>query len=661
MPIASVQDALREGLSHHQSGRLQQAERIYRDVLATDQNCAPAWYLLGALAHHAGHSEAAAQMIERAIRLGLKNCETYNNLGECYRCLGKHQEASDAYQASLQLNPNHAETLNNFGLLFNNLGRFPDAIPMLEKALILNPNLPAAHYNYGVTLAGLGRVDDSIKAWQAAVQLNPEYLLALKDLGITLQARGRVDEAVGVLRRLVERYPDFAEGHADYADALSAANMHEEAIREAKRALEFVPNRPDFHNTLGIVYYRAGRFEEALQATLKAVELDPNFVPAIDNIGNIYDKMENYVEAARWFERVLSIDPANLSTCKGLFTAYFKTNRCVEALELAERVLRHEPNHPRVHFDRGMILLAMGRYIEGFEEYEWRVRCKGFQYLSRSFQQPLWDGSDQPGRTLLVYGEQGFGDIIQFIRYVPLVLQKGLKIIAEVSPPLCPIIESIPGITKVVPFGSLLPEFDLHSPLLSLPRIFKTTVETIPQQVPYLFPDKARIDRIRSSVAMHARGLKVGLVWGGNERVDPKRSTSIKSLSVLSDMPNVSWFSLQTDEHREKLKDAPPEMNILDLGRGVNDFADTAAIMSEMDLIITIDTASAHLAGALGMKTWTLIPFVPDWRWFLTGDTTPWYPTMRLFRQEQPNDWAPTIAQIKNELLQLVGDGKGMT
>jgi hypothetical protein len=414
------------------------------------------------------------------------------------------------------------------------------------------------------------------------------------------------------------------------------------------------PNRPEAYNSLGVVYMRAGKFDEALAATKKAVELNPRFHKAVGNVGGIFQKMDHHAEAAEWFERAAQILPADIETANALYGAYYKIRRVDKSLEVTERALRHSPHHPELHGNRSLALLALGRYTEGFEEYEWRWRCTSFTSPPRDFDRPMWDGTDPRGRVVLVHSEQGYGDIIQFARYIPMLVETGAKVIVEVPVAVRTLVESMPGVVRVVPKGLKLPDFDLHIPLLSLPRAFKTTLESIPTNVPYFRIDEARLEKWRPIIQRDGVGLKVGLVWGGNLKPDPKRSVPLKDLAVLADVPNVTWFSLQTAEPREEMKDAP-QLNLIDIGKDLRDFMDTAAVMSLLDLVVTIDTASAHLGGAIGANIWTMIPYAADWRWLMEGDASPWYPTMRLFRQEALNDWRPVIARIREELQSKIG------
>lgn len=655
MSFATIDEALHAGLSHHQAGRLQQAEKIYREVLAQDQNCVNAWYLLGTLALQAGHSEVAAQMLERALQLGMRTPEIFNNLGECHRILGRPQDAAGAYQSAIELDSNHVEALINLGMLYNGGGHFPQALPLLEKAVRIRPESAPAHYNYAITLASLGRIGDAVRHWEITVQIQPGHSLAMRDLGLALYKSKQYDKAIEVLKKLIAQKPRFLDGYVACGEAQAASGKYEDAISTIRKAIELEPNRAELYDMLGIFYSYAERFEESLEASQHAVRIDPGFFNAMVNAGVTYRRLERFDEAIHWFERAAELQPGNLTVGQALFSCYANTQRCDKAIEASNRILRYHPNHAHIHFDYAAALLAMGRYLEGFKEYEWRWQCKKFGDLPQNFEGPRWDTKTTlNGKTIFLYCEQGYGDIIQFARYIPMVIEQGARVIVGVPWDIRPIIESIPGIEKIVYNldPSQLPDYDMHFPLMSLAWAFKTTLETVPG-TPYLQADATRVEKWKPRIESHAQGLKVGLVWGGSPSPEPRRTCSIKELSILADVPNISWYSLQTDEHREKLKDAPSEMNILDLGRDFTDFADAAAVMSQLDLMITIDTASANLAGALGVKTWAMIIHSPDWRWGLEGDSTPWYPTLRLFRQRARHDWPSVVEKIREELMQL--------
>ena len=268
---------------------------------------------------------------------------------------------------------------------------------------------------------------------------------------------------------------------------------------------------------------------------------------------------------------------------------------------------------------------------------------------------PIWDGSDPRGKTILVTTEQGYGDVLQFSRYIPMLADRGATVIVEAWPVLADLVRSVRGITKVVEAGEFTPPFEMHVGLLSLPHLFGTTMETIPKNVPYMSADAARLERFGNRINSEAAGrFKIGLVWGGRVKPDPRRSASLEALAPLAQVPGVALFSLQKGDPIEQLKDPPPGMNVVDIGSECDSFADTAAAIQNLDLLITIDSAPAHLGGALGARTWTMLPLTPDWRWMRDRQDSVWYPTMRLFRQPGPRDWDSVVTRMKAELETLV-------
>ena len=297
-----------------------------------------------------------------------------------------------------------------------------------------------------------------------------------------------------------------------------------------------------------------------------------------------------------------------------------------------------------------MNLLLQGRYAEGWQEYEWRWRKSDFTSPCRHTDIPLWDGSPLLGRTILLHAEQGFGDAIQFARYAPLVAQRGGTVVVECHPQLVQLIQTIDGIQTVVPFGAPLPPFNCQAPLLSLPRIFETTLQSIPSRCPYMAVRDEYLKKWAALISTHSASLRVGLVWAGKSYPDPLRSCRLAELAPLALLHNVTFYSLQLGAGSEQAASPPSGMTLIDLTDQIHDFANTAALIDQLDLVIGIDTAVAHLAGALGKPVLLLLPFAPDWRWLLHRSDSPWYPTMRIFRQKQPGDWSDAILNVQAAL-----------
>jgi hypothetical protein len=329
-----------------------------------------------------------------------------------------------------------------------------------------------------------------------------------------------------------------------------------------------------------------------------------------------------------------------------------------EALSVCQRAIQLRPDHAGAHWNKSLVLLLKGDFAQGWAEYEWRWQSKDFRSPRRDFPQPQWRGEDPSGRTILLHAEQGFGDTIQFIRYAPLLAGRGARVIVECQPELQRLLGGVEGIQHLTARGEPLPPFDLHTPLLSLPLAWGTRVKTIPGNVPYIKPDPALVGAWRGRLAGDS-ALKVGLVWAGSpiRKDDRYRSLPLSSLAPLAGVKGVSFYSLQKGKATEQAQNPPPGMNLIDMTEEIKDFADTAALISHLDLVITVDTAVAHLAGAMAKRVWTMLEFVPAWRWLLNREDSPWYPTMRLFRQPAIRDWATVIRRVAGELQNFCSSG----
>jgi hypothetical protein len=319
------------------------------------------------------------------------------------------------------------------------------------------------------------------------------------------------------------------------------------------------------------------------------------------------------------------------------------------------------PNHPEVHYNISQAFLLSGNFKDGFKEYEWRFKVHDyFKYCflrPSDFSQPLWNGSNIEGATILVYSEQGFGDAIQFSRYIPFVSKLGARVIFQCHNELSSLLKSLEGVEQFIVQGEPLPYFEVQCPLLTLPLVFNTTLENIPTKVPYLSVNSTLIQKWQDKMQGDNSKLKVGLVWQGNPKHnnDMNRSIPFNYFSVFTQLSDITFYSLQKDKGSEQLKNLPIGMKFVDLTEEINDFSDTAALIENLDLTISVDTSVAHLAGALGKSVWTLIPYKKsDWRWMINREDSPWYPTMRLFRQPQRGDWNSVMERVSEELQKLI-------
>ena len=625
MPPVTVQQAFELALQHHRAGRLAEAEALYRQILAVDPRHADALHLLGALAHQVGRNDVAVGLIRQAIAVNPDYPEAYNNLGVALRDHGQLDEAIASYRRAIALRPDYSDAHNNLGTAMRDRGQLDEAIASCRQAIAYQPNSPEAHNNLGTALVDQGQVPEAIASYRRAIALRSDYPEAHNNLGTILGDQGQLEEAGSSFRRAIALRPDCPEAHYNLGNVVRDQGQLDEAIASYRQAIALRFNYPVAHNNLGIALKDQGQLDEAIAAYRRALALRPDYPDAHSNLG----------------------------------TALRHKGQLDEAIAAYRQAVTLKSNYPETHSNLALALLLQGDFLQGWEEYEWRWKLKDAVSLQRDFRQSQWDGGPLAGSTLLLHAEQGFGDAIQFIRYLPLVAKAGGKIILECQPELQRLFQRMAPDLPVLARGQTLPAFEVHCPLLSLPRVFSADLGNIPHTVPYLHADTAeaaiwreRLSGLGSSIRPSGPDLKVGLVWAGRptNTNDRNRSLKLASLAPLAEVPGVRFISLQKDAAAVEARTPPAGMELIDVAEDLRDFADTAALIANLDLVIAVDTAVVHLAGAMGTPVWTLLPFAPDWRWLLDRTDSPWYPTMRLFRQPSPGDWGSVIQGVASEL-----------
>jgi Tfp pilus assembly protein PilF len=431
----------------------------------------------------------------------------------------------------------------------------------------------------------------------------------------------------------------------------------DEAIACYEQALQIRPDNAEAHNNLGAALMRQEKRDRAIHCYMKAIRLKPDYADVFSNLAIALREQGRLDEASVCCQHALRLKPEHVEAQNNLGSVLMEQGRLHESLSCFEQVLRQQPGHVEAHFNRALLWLLQGNWDEGWREYEWRRQAKSSPPCS--FKQPRWEGEPLDGRTLLLVGEQGLGDTLQFIRYVPLLKQRGATVIVSCQKTLVPLLTSFPGIDRLVAAGSELPVFDCHASLLCLPRIFHTTPDTLPAEVPYVSAAAGLLHHWRRELD-RIPGFKIGIAWQGNAtfKRDRGRSIPLVHFEPLARLPGVKLLSLQKGFGSEQALAVSDRIPMIDFGARLDDasgtFMDTAAIMNSLDLVITSDTAIAHLAGALGVPVWTALSLVPDWRWLLGREDSPWYPTMRLFRQTQLGGWPEVFERIVGELKKLV-------
>ncbi|HEY0833756.1 MAG TPA: tetratricopeptide repeat-containing glycosyltransferase family protein [Azospirillum sp.] len=572
--------------------------------------------------------------------------------GLAHHGAGRRTEAAAAYRQVLAGRPDHPDALHLLGVAALQSGDPAAAVASIGRAIGVNAGNPVYLSNLASALRRLGRLDEALAFCLQALTLDADFADGLHNLANILGDLGRHGEAAGALDRLLGLRPHLTEQRLQRARALLLDDRPEEAVEALLTLLGMRPLSVPAYTNLGVALRRLGRVDEAIAAYRSALGFAPGDAGTLNNLGIVLQDLGRYDEAATCFRRSIAAKPDAAHTHLNLGLVARDEMRVDESIVRARTAIRIDPTLAEAHTALGYGLLMRGDLEEGFAEYEWRSRMADFPSPERRFPSPAWDGTDIAGRTLLIHDEQGVGDTIMLARYAPLLRARGIRVFVECNGQLVRLLSAMPGIDGVIPRFDPLPPHDVHVALASLPHRLGTMLYTIPADIPYLRAEPALVATWAERLG-RPRGLKVGLVWAGNPafKGDRLRSPGLAAFRTLLDVPGVATYGLQKGPGRADLERCGPlPAGFTDLGDGIADFADTAAIMENLDLVISSCTAPAHLAGALGRPVWTVLPFAPDWRWLDRGLCTPWYPTMRLFRQDRRGDWTGTLARVRTAL-----------
>jgi tetratricopeptide (TPR) repeat protein len=481
--------------------------------------------------------------------------------------------------------------------------------------------------------------------------------------GMEYERAGEHGKAQDCYRRVLAQEPENVNALDLLGQLLSMQGYaHQEhgeldaAIESYEESLALAPRQPQVHNNLGNAYKDLGRLADAITSYREAISMDRGYAEAHLNLGNALQQTGEIAQATAHYRAALEFNPRLADAALNLGYVLEHDGEAHAAIACYRQAIAARQDFAEAHFNLALQSFLTGDYITGWAEYEWRLRLPALAPLWPYAGRPRWDGGSLGGKTILLYAEQGFGDAIQFVRYASLVAERGGKVIVVCQPKLKALFESVAGVSAVLSTSAPHPEFDVCCSLLSLPRIFKTTVDSIPAQVPYVHPDGERLRHWRTRLASDAAPVKVGLCWAteGISTIASARSLALDMLAPLGGIQGIAYYSLQRGSAARQLAQPPPGMSITDLSGELRDFSDDAALMSNLDLVISIDTATAHLAGALGGRAWTLTHYPPNWRWLLGRDDCPWYPAMRLFRRQRDDAWQHVIARVALALEQLV-------
>ncbi|MCH7555822.1 MAG: tetratricopeptide repeat protein [Planctomycetes bacterium] len=594
--------------------------------------------------------------VEQLCRLVLQKVPRQVDAMQLFAALlsqrGQYTEAVQLLREAIRQAPGHAHIHNNLGIALHQLQKSHEAVSEFNKALQLRPDFAKAHNNLGVALMTLGRLDKAVTACRQAIHLQGDFKEAYNNLGLALKKKGEFGNAMASYAKAVNLDPEYAEALSNLGMVLIAQGRFEEAVGNLQKAVSLVPDSAEFRDNLGILFNRQGRFEEAVSVSEKAITMRPSCVEAHNNLGTALMELGRFSEANTSFEKAIAIDP-----------------ECAEA-----------------HHNRSLVLLLKAQFEQGWDEYEWRWRHAGFSTPLRPFWQQWWNGSVEGVAKLLVWGEQGIGDEVQFSGLIRHILSQGIEVVVECDKRLVPLLQrSFPGVIVVKrsdPPAPLLKEASIthQIPMASIPRVLGLSPNSMGFQNPFMVPDEKQRERFRSeykadieiadsgqriadSKSLNAKRytlnagnpVLVGISFrSGNSQEGQKRSIGLEHWGPILKVKGARFVNLQYGECSRQLQAAYERFGVeilkderIDPLRDLESFA---AQVAAMDVVISVDNSTVHFAGALGVEVWTMLPTVPDWRWGLEGDRTQWYPTMRLFRQAERGEWKPVISRVAREL-----------
>jgi tetratricopeptide (TPR) repeat protein len=652
-PSVNVSASYQQALALHQNGNFAEAEQLYRQILALQPLHADTLHLFSLIQKRKGNFVSAFVLIDRATEVQPNNSVFFSDRGIVLLALNCHEEALVSLNRALALEPNNYKAHFNKGNVLVAQGRHEAALASFDKTLALQPNLTEAHVAKAFSLKALERMDLALASLNRAIALRHEDVAIHFAKGEMLASQERYQEALISFNCILNYQPEHCEALIKLGHYQHKLNLYGNALASFERVITLEPSHYDANFGKAIALEALKRHEEALLVFDRMIEHHPMEAAAHRGKGTVLlTSLSRFDEALSCFNQAIALET-------NFADAYLNRGVSLEGLKryeeaLADYILATEikPDCPVAHFNESLCRLKLGHYAQGWRKHEWRWLNKSLNLTARypDFPDLLWLG-EQPlsGKTILLHFEQGFGDTLQFCRYAKLAAEQGAKVIMDVQTPLQSLLQaSLAEVSQMLVKGDSLPNFDFHCPIMSLALAFKTDLDSIPASVPYLFSPLAKTNLWQ--VRLGEKKLpRIGLAWSGNIKPDPKRSIPLVTASKLFSSEQ-QFICLQKEIRPEDqtIFEQYPQLQFF--GEQLQDFSDTAALIELMDLVISIDTSVAHLAGAMGKPVWLLLPFNADWRWLLDRDDSPWYPTMRLFRQSAPGDWDSVIDRVASAL-----------
>jgi len=682
---SNQREKIAEAVTLHEAGNLRATADIYREVLKQNPDNVEALHFLGVVLCDGGIYDQALPLFEKAIALAGPDSSILFNYGVALRSLGRLTQASRAFRHAAEASPGRVDCWHNLGESYRQLGRLTDAVDSFNKATKADPYNEPAWFNLGNVLVDQGFNDEAIQAYERVVTLNSTNIQARNNLGIALRQADKLEAAVAMFREVLDIDPTDAAAYNNLGIALQALGRLDEAVLAFTGALSMAPDYMEAICNLGKLYeelekfdqalicyqsalavdalhldsligfthcrQRQGQYEEVLAKLDQWEESDPNNLRVTLARANVLRDQGKYDLALAEFDRILNVVPDHPAALTNKALTLQHQGECEQAIEVYRRALTYDPENELIHSNLAQAFLLSGHDDEGRIEFEWRLRTNEVVTKRKELPGVPWVGEDISGKQLLVWCEQGLGDIIQFIRFLPKLCELGAIVTLQCPQPMVRLLKSMEYSIDIIPDDGEIPKVDHNVPLMSLPLFLGN--QTIPISASYLNPEIKLVEYWRQRIA--GSKLKIGIAWQGNPnyQADRSRSIPLAELQPLLTFRNADFYGLQKGQGVDQIKLLRDGSRLIDLSDDLDKeaaFVDTAAAMTVLDLIITSDTAIPHLAGALGRPVWLLTSYAPDWRWGLGSSKCPWYPTMRLFRQLAPGDWKVVVRDVAKAL-----------
>jgi len=646
-------------------GQSAEAINLYREITRVDAANTDAWVMLAAINGELGNVDEAIACCRRAVELEHDNVEANVILGRLLGAKNELREAAGCLKTALEHDSEYGEVWAILASIEGQLGCYEESEKSGRNAIRLVPDAVEGYANLANALIAMERFPEAVEVCSKAIQLDSGNVDMRMTLALAYERAGDMANAERVYREVLQQSSRHVDAKLGIARLLMEKGDLSAAEELLSEALQSEPQYYHLQQLLGRVYELTDKHDKAESCYREVLAMAPEFVDAWINLGNVQQNTGQFDAALSSYAGALRLAPESAEAYYNRGLLEKRLGRFKSALDSFNDAITFSPEFFHPHWNKSFVCLLTGDFEEGWREYEWRLR--GEEHIQRPFVQPVWMGEDLSGRTILVHDEQGYGDTFQFVRYLPLVKARGGRVVFECHSKLGPILQGCEGYDQLVernePGSTPDVSFDVQVHLMSLPYIFNTRLETIPRHVPYIHPDRDPVEKWKVRLEKDS-GFKIGICWAGSPRHtnEAVRSCRLQEFSALSKVDGVSLYSLQKGPALEQIEGLSEQFELVRIDKDMDQdarFVDTAAVIENLDLVISIDTSIVHLAGALGRPVWTLLSTSPDWRWLAEGAASPWYPTMRLFRQAQPGDWAGVFRDVVKDLTEHLNECGG--